>query len=264
LWVRILLRRGGLYITLCDEVCHWLATGRWFSPDTLVSSTYKTDRHDIAEMLLKVVLNTITLTPFHHRGWHIVIIRWSIYWLYYHFFGHPLQLKIYDKSIIKTAMLLFIYRYRKSLQIIFKRWRNLCVEYIFTNKEFWSNMVYAAVCKYSLVIIGNRSRCWLSCLDPSVSRSRRFFKLFGFEHTWWRLFCVYLMMVILSVPDDGYTECTWWWLFWVYLMMVILSVPDDGYSERTWWRLFQKRVVCTKCDIYVFIINTMNIEYKWV
>ena len=23
--------------------------------------------------------------------------------------------------------------------------------------------------------------------------------------------------------------------------------------ERTWWRLFQKRVVCTKLDIYVFI-----------
>ena len=25
--------------------------------------------------------------------------------------------------------------------------------------------------------------------------------------------------------------------------------------ERTWWRLFQKRVVCTKFDIYVFTIN---------
>jgi len=34
-------------------------------------------------------------------------------------------------------------------------------------------------------------------------------------------------------------------------MKVILSVPDEGYSERTWWRLFQKRVVCTKFNIYV-------------
>jgi hypothetical protein len=42
------------------------------------------------------------------------------------------------------------------------------------------------------------------------------------------------MMVILSVPDDGYFERTWWWLFWAYLMMVILSVPDEGYFERTW------------------------------
>jgi hypothetical protein len=33
-----------------------LAHGRWFSPDTLASSTTKTGRHDIAEILLKVAL----------------------------------------------------------------------------------------------------------------------------------------------------------------------------------------------------------------
>ena len=33
-----------------------------FSPDTQVSPTNKTDRHVIAEILLKVVLNSITLT----------------------------------------------------------------------------------------------------------------------------------------------------------------------------------------------------------
>jgi hypothetical protein len=33
--------------------------GRWLSPDTPVSSTNKTDRHDITEILLKVALNTI-------------------------------------------------------------------------------------------------------------------------------------------------------------------------------------------------------------
>jgi hypothetical protein len=49
--------------TLCDKVCQWLATGRWFSPDTLISSTNKTDHHDIAEILLKVALNTITPNP---------------------------------------------------------------------------------------------------------------------------------------------------------------------------------------------------------
>jgi hypothetical protein len=36
-------------------------TGRWFSPGTPVSSTNKTDHHDIAEILLKMALNTITL-----------------------------------------------------------------------------------------------------------------------------------------------------------------------------------------------------------
>jgi hypothetical protein len=35
-----------------------------FSPGTPVSSSNRTDRHDIAEILLKVALNTITLTIF--------------------------------------------------------------------------------------------------------------------------------------------------------------------------------------------------------
>ena len=35
-----------------------LAQGRWFSPGTPASSTTKTDRHDIAEILQKVALNT--------------------------------------------------------------------------------------------------------------------------------------------------------------------------------------------------------------
>jgi hypothetical protein len=35
-----------------------LAHGRWFSSGTPASSTPKTGRHDIAEILLKVALNT--------------------------------------------------------------------------------------------------------------------------------------------------------------------------------------------------------------
>ena len=62
LWVQILLRQGVLDTTLNDKVCHWLTTGLWFSPGTLVSSTNKTDCHNITEILLKVALNTITLT----------------------------------------------------------------------------------------------------------------------------------------------------------------------------------------------------------
>jgi hypothetical protein len=41
-----------------DKVYQSLALGRWFSPGTLPSSTTKTGRHDIAEILLKVPLNT--------------------------------------------------------------------------------------------------------------------------------------------------------------------------------------------------------------
>ena len=46
---------------LCDNDCQWQVGG--FSPGTPVSCTNKTDRHDITEILLKVALNTITLTP---------------------------------------------------------------------------------------------------------------------------------------------------------------------------------------------------------
>jgi hypothetical protein len=57
LWVRISIRAR--CTTLCDKVCQWLATDGWFSP---VSSTNKTDRHDITGILLKVALNTIKQT----------------------------------------------------------------------------------------------------------------------------------------------------------------------------------------------------------
>ena len=57
LWVWIPLRRGLLNTTLCDNVCQCLTAGQWFSP---ISSSNKTVRHDITEMLLKVALNTIT------------------------------------------------------------------------------------------------------------------------------------------------------------------------------------------------------------
>ena len=41
-----------------DGVCRLLAHGRWFSQSTPASSTTKTGRHDISEILLKVALNT--------------------------------------------------------------------------------------------------------------------------------------------------------------------------------------------------------------
>jgi hypothetical protein len=62
LWVRTLSWPGVLDTTLCDKVCQWLATGWWFSPGTPVSSTNKTERHNIIEILSKVALSTINLS----------------------------------------------------------------------------------------------------------------------------------------------------------------------------------------------------------
>ena len=62
LWVQIPLRRGVLNTTLYfvyDKVCQWVLAGQLFSPGSLVTSTTKTDRHDITEILLKVAFNII-------------------------------------------------------------------------------------------------------------------------------------------------------------------------------------------------------------
>jgi len=53
---------GVLETTICDKVCQWLAICQWFSPGTPVSSTNKKECHNIAEILLKVALNTINQT----------------------------------------------------------------------------------------------------------------------------------------------------------------------------------------------------------
>ena len=50
---------GVIDTTLCEKLVS-AATGRWFSPGTPVSSINKTDRHDIAEILLNKGNNKIT------------------------------------------------------------------------------------------------------------------------------------------------------------------------------------------------------------
>jgi hypothetical protein len=54
--------RGVFDTTLSDKVCQLLAAGWWFSQGFSGFPTNTTDRCDITEVLLKVVLNTTTLT----------------------------------------------------------------------------------------------------------------------------------------------------------------------------------------------------------
>ena len=65
-WVRARLcklQKGCTRLT-GDKVYQLLAHGRWFSPCTPTSSTTKTGHRDIAEILLKVALNTTNQSIF--------------------------------------------------------------------------------------------------------------------------------------------------------------------------------------------------------
>ena len=95
LWVWISIRAR--CTTLCDKVCQWLATGRWFSP---VSSTNKTDHHDITEILLKVALNTST-KPSHRSKWNINTAA-----------------KVYTKSSIIDAPSWYLNELQKELLLV--------------------------------------------------------------------------------------------------------------------------------------------------
>ena len=116
LWVRISIRAR--CTTLCDKVCQWLATGWWFSLLwSLVSFTNKTDHHNIAEILLKVALNTIKQTyrmiisalNFVSLFWHCNLILCnasSITLLkYLHINENVIDLKSWKLKYIKLSML---------------------------------------------------------------------------------------------------------------------------------------------------------------
>jgi hypothetical protein len=105
LWVRIPLRRGVLDTTLCDKVCQWLMAGWWFSPSTPVSSTDKTDHHDITKILLKVVFSTIKQTN-----------KQTIKWL------ENLRLKYWKKfKGIKIMLVVYMYLFYVS------NWHFVCI-----------------------------------------------------------------------------------------------------------------------------------------
>ena len=72
MWVWISIRAR--CTTLCDKVCQWVVAGRLFSAGTPVSSTNKTDCHDITEILLKVTLNTIKPTNLKKNKSYLALI----------------------------------------------------------------------------------------------------------------------------------------------------------------------------------------------
>jgi hypothetical protein len=70
-----------------NKVYQLLAHGRWFSPGTPAFSTTKTSRHDIAEILLKVALNTKNqINPLSNIGIFVVPVIFT-YWFGFNLVG---------------------------------------------------------------------------------------------------------------------------------------------------------------------------------
>jgi hypothetical protein len=112
--------------TLCDKVCQWLATDRWFSPGPLVSSTNKTDRHVITEILLKVVLNTIKQTNKQtslHMYYHLFVVieritvmpqkSWQLWWL------SILLWKPFQSSLVVFLTILIVRNFKVSKILLY-------------------------------------------------------------------------------------------------------------------------------------------------
>ena len=102
LCVRIRFRRGVLDTTSYDQVCQWLAADRCFFPGTPVSSTNETDRHEIAEILLKVALNTKT----YFRSGAAIIVELSEW-------NASINLTIYQVHVGKTQYTMQILKGKK-------------------------------------------------------------------------------------------------------------------------------------------------------
>jgi hypothetical protein len=119
LWVWIPLVRGVLDTTLCDKVCQWLSAGGWFSPGTLVFSTNETDRHDIAEILLKMALTTMTITP------SLVVVSWNAcnidtFWLLIYIYDFFLA--FYSFKLLKSKR---HYKWKNFCNLLSTRLSNL-------------------------------------------------------------------------------------------------------------------------------------------
>jgi len=72
LWVRIPLRRGVFDTILCDKVCQLFAVGLWFFSLLVLWFPPPIKLTSITEILLKVALNTITLTPVIPELWGFI------------------------------------------------------------------------------------------------------------------------------------------------------------------------------------------------
>ena len=150
LWSRISIRAR--CTTLCDKVCQWIATGRWFSPGTPVSSTYKIDRHDIAEILLKVALNTIKQTNKRFVYW-IFALFWQSGMFCFSFCFTSRQVRNGNDPDAQTSNTNFKQN---------KNWENMTFQEIVPKK--WQHLIFYTIIQSIFLILWHETIHYFSVL----------------------------------------------------------------------------------------------------
>jgi hypothetical protein len=118
-----------------------------------------------------------------------------------------------------------------------------------TFKSFNADHVIIDKTNFLLYKVGDISQFWLSSLYP-------------LDQLLLKAFVLFLLTIVLSVlrfTDSDYP----FGIFKLFLNYLAFQSVD---YERTWWMLFQKGVLRTKFDIYVFycqylIYDVINIVY---
>ena len=160
-FVWIPVRWGVLNITLCDQVCQWLATGWCFSPGTPVSSISKTDCHDITEILLEVGLNTITQTLLIFK----VLLRWY----------HTLQGDNSLKSVERFDHMMFVCRFQASRWSKPQREKLLFGWWIYSSESVCWNLLKFDIyysgyiqthCQKKIRKLNEQIKFYLKCMVP--------------------------------------------------------------------------------------------------
>ena len=109
--IKIRLKELWLWVESCSGEVYliWLATGQCYSAGTSVSSTNKTDHHYVAEILLKVMLNTITPT----LKTRLTIITFEFFYFIIHYWQQIKNYTIFTRSYIILHTITY-WKLRKS------------------------------------------------------------------------------------------------------------------------------------------------------
>ena len=169
---------------------HWrckfesLSAGRWFSLGTAVFSINKTDVHDITEILLKVALNTTTLTLY--------------YWDWEYIFNCILT---YSTNSPRNKIL--------NLLVWIKFWNSFYI-YIYLNKNWeihWSDQSFTGLGPEDWCSSWGLYTCWI---DLRIDRPLIFLFVENLIYAWRDIIsCMILIFVVLCSTKD---ELLPWWL----------------------------------------------------